>query len=396
MVGRETQVRVISGAVVLLALAATPTAAPKATAMQVTAPSASEVRRLQLAPFYKKYLSAGGLPIVSSARVSDYALREAGYLVDAMLRRRPDVRRALIAARLRVVVMAYDEFTTNVPEHAHLPSAYWDKRARGLGPGKGGTVVSVGEENLLGYRGDPYPTESIFVHEFAHAIYERGLVAIDRGFEPALRRAYQAAMKRGLWKGKYASRNLTEYWAEITQSWFDTNRENDFDHNHVNTRVELERYDKPAARLLAKVFGNNSWRYTPPDQRLSQAHLRGYSPARAPRFRWPARVLTAFRAYQRGANLTALAPIPLPRLPATRSKQSTTHTRVRVTNRRNHAVRLYWIDWRGSRRLYHTLTSRTSSDQHTYAGHTWLVTDMNDRPLVLFEAAAKPGIITVR
>jgi len=27
-----------------------------------------------------------------------------------------------------------------------------------------------------------------------------------------------------------------EYWAEAVQSWFDTNREPDHDHNHVNTR----------------------------------------------------------------------------------------------------------------------------------------------------------------
>ena len=32
---------------------------------------------LKLNPFYKKYVSAGGYPIVSSQRVNDYALKEA-------------------------------------------------------------------------------------------------------------------------------------------------------------------------------------------------------------------------------------------------------------------------------------------------------------------------------
>ena len=47
-------------------------------------------------------------------------------------------------------------------------------------------------------------------------------------------------MEEGLWKGKYAATNFHEYWAEGVQSWFDTNRENDHDHNHVNTREELK------------------------------------------------------------------------------------------------------------------------------------------------------------
>ena len=33
--------------------------------------------------------------------------------------------------------------------------------------------------------------------------------------------------------------NHHEYFAEGVQSWFDNNRENDHDHNHVNTRAEL-------------------------------------------------------------------------------------------------------------------------------------------------------------
>jgi len=45
---------------------------------------------LGLGPFYTKYVSAHGLPVVGSAKVSDFALREAAYLVDQMLGHRPD------------------------------------------------------------------------------------------------------------------------------------------------------------------------------------------------------------------------------------------------------------------------------------------------------------------
>ena len=44
---------------------------------------------LDLDPFYKKYISVGGYPVVSSERVSDYALLEAVYLIETMLAKRP-------------------------------------------------------------------------------------------------------------------------------------------------------------------------------------------------------------------------------------------------------------------------------------------------------------------
>ncbi len=56
---------------------------------------------------------------------------------------------------------------------------------------------------------------------------------VDPTFDGRLKKAYNDAMQQGLWKGKYASVNHHEYFAEGVQSWFDNNRENDHDHNHV-------------------------------------------------------------------------------------------------------------------------------------------------------------------
>jgi len=123
-----------------------------------------------LDPFYEKYLSYKGFPIVSSAKVSDYALKEATFPIEQMIGDREDIIDALIENKVHLAIMAPDELTTNIPEHATLePKAYWDKRARGLGASKDRPAVSVGEENLLNYPGDPYSTESIMIHEFAHA-----------------------------------------------------------------------------------------------------------------------------------------------------------------------------------------------------------------------------------
>ncbi len=245
--------------------------------------------------FYRKYVDADGYPILASARVSDYALKEAAYLVTKLLAHRPDVKRAMVASGSRLVILAYNEFTTDLPEFAHFkPKDYWDARARGTGGSRTDPYCSCGEENLLGYPGDPYPTENILIHEFAHNIHLRGLVNVDPTFDTRLKKAYDRAMAKGLWKGAYASVNRFEYFAEGTQSWFNTNRENDHCHNWVNTRRELIDYDPTLASLCREVFGDSKWVYTKPTTRL-HGHLKGYDPSRAPRFVWPKR-LNAARA----------------------------------------------------------------------------------------------------
>lgn len=262
----------------------------------------SPPKSLNLPAFYSKYVSAGGYPVVSSKHVNDYALKEAAYLINLMLANRPDVKKAMIKSGSRLVVMAHNEFTTDIPEHSRLkPKDYWDARARGLGGSRRDPVCSCGEENLLGYRGDPYSTECILIHEFAHNIHLRGLVRIDKTFDARLKTAYELAKERGLWRGRYASVNHAEYWAEGVQSWFDNNRENDHDHNHVNTRKELQEYDPGLAKLCEEVFGKTKLVYTKPTTRL-HGHLSGYDPKKSPRFRWPERLRKAQQEILRKAR----------------------------------------------------------------------------------------------
>jgi hypothetical protein len=250
-------------------------------------PISTPPRALKLNPFYKKYTHAHGYPIVASSKVNDYALKEAAYLVDLMLAHRPDVRRVMIQGGSRLVVMAHNEYSTDVPEHSHLkPKAFWDRRARGLGGSIDDPVCSCGEENLLAYKGDPYHAESILIHEFAHNIHLRGMIRVDKTFDPRVRKAYKAAMAKGLWKGKYASVNKNEYFAEGVQSWFDNNRPPDHDHNHVDTRKELKAYDPGLAALCEEVFGKTTLVYTKPTTRL-KGHLAGYDPSKSPQFAWP-------------------------------------------------------------------------------------------------------------
>jgi predicted SprT family Zn-dependent metalloprotease len=249
--------------------------------------------------FYKKHVDVGGFSVLSSAKVADVALLEAAWVIDRMLEKRPDIRKALIASKTRFVIMGVKEFTTQMPEHSDLtPSKYWDRRARGLGATPQRPAVSCGEENLLRYTGDPYITESIIVHEFAHAIHHMGLAHIDKEFDRRLKRIYDSAMAKGLWKGKYASNNRAEYWAEGVQSYFDTNRKPDHDHNHVDTREELAEYDPDLAKLIDEVFRGSKWRYTRPEKRRNLAHLKNYNATKAPTFGWPAGLQKWYDAYQ--------------------------------------------------------------------------------------------------
>jgi hypothetical protein len=166
---------------------------------------------------------------------------------------------------------------------------YWDARARGMGGSERDPFCSCAEENLLSYPGDPYAAECILIHELAHNIHLRGMVNVDPTFDARLKATYEAAMAAGLWKGKYASVNHHEYFAEGVQSWFDNNRENDHDHNHVNTREELLEYDPRLAAICREVFGDTELRYTKPATRL-HGHLQGYDPSSEPTFEWPARL----------------------------------------------------------------------------------------------------------
>ena len=71
---------------------------------------------MYLDPFYEKYVDASGYPVVSSAKVNDYALLESAYIVDRMLAKRPDIRKAMVESGSRLIVMGYQEYSTDIPE----------------------------------------------------------------------------------------------------------------------------------------------------------------------------------------------------------------------------------------------------------------------------------------
>ncbi len=232
---------------------------------------------LHLDSFYKKYIDAGGIPIISSPNVSDSALFTAQSIINYMLQNRPDIRQELIKRNARLSIIGRAEMQTDLPEcrdwkkperddprltpgeranydkpggiASMTDKQYWDQRARGMG----GIQTSCAEENLLGIPGTRYYGENITVHEFSHNMMA-ALVAIDPKVGDTLEKAYNAARKKGLYPNQYAINTIDEYWAEGTQWWFWSNFEFYDGPTRVQTPDDLKSYDPALYAILEKVY----------------------------------------------------------------------------------------------------------------------------------------------
>lgn len=132
---------------------------------------------LKIDSFYKKYVNADGIPVVSSENVSDEALVRARKVINQLLSKRKDIKKHMVSRGCKVMIIGKDEQVCDLPEYAHICDtpeniAYWNWRARGFGGAPEHDVsASCGEENVLGLEQDKYYTESILVHEFAHIFH---------------------------------------------------------------------------------------------------------------------------------------------------------------------------------------------------------------------------------
>lgn len=216
---------------------------------------------LELDPFYKKYVNANGIHIISSRKVPDEALYKAYEIILFMTNGLPKVvLQEMVKVDTRVAIMARYEGTTDIPEHAHLEndtSLNWDVRARGLGGTVELPLTSCAEENLLCYQIDKYHAEDILIHEFAHTIHAVGILPVREDFNAILQDLLDNAISQGKYNNTYAATNIWEYWAEGVQNWFDVNAEvpaPDGKHNAVNTREEMRDYDIDLYQIIGEYF----------------------------------------------------------------------------------------------------------------------------------------------
>ncbi len=218
---------------------------------------------LNIDPFYKKYVNADGIPVVSSMNVNDSALIRASKVITQVLSKREDVKKAMIAKGCKVMIIGEKEEVCDIPEYAEICDtpeniAYWNKRARGFGGApEHDFSASCGEENVICLPGDRYKGESILVHEFAHIIHMVGIVGVNPKFDNELETLLHKSIEKGLWKDTYAISNKEEYFAEAVQSFFNCNKyseEPNGVHNSINTREKLKSYDLDMYNLLLQYF----------------------------------------------------------------------------------------------------------------------------------------------
>lgn len=230
--------------------------------------------------FYEKYADAFGIPVVSSAKVSDAALLVGRDVINYMLLKRPDVRKVMIGMKARLSIMAWSEMQTDLPEYSDwkkpdfsdgrltpgerenyykpggiasmTDKGYWNERARGMG----GTQTSCAEENILGFPGTKYYGENILVHEWSHNIMFALQVA-DPNLYKQIQLAYNHAKQKGLYKGQYAINTVEEYWAEGSQWWFWSNYEFYDGNIRVQSPADLKAYDPALYNILDQVYAGH-------------------------------------------------------------------------------------------------------------------------------------------
>jgi hypothetical protein len=201
--------------------------APPARAGLVSAPPPGLLKLDYL--YYRKYVNAGGVHILASGDVDDAALQKMKRIVDTMLSRDEAVRKQVVARLQRVLLIPRGRGMTSMPEYVNLDQLFpleggqtWDQRTQGVAWTDFIPYSSCSEANLLRrpYPEDRYPNESICIHEFAHTVWEAGIVFHDPGAQARLDAAFAAAKGRGFLGNTYAANNPGEYWAEGVQGWF--------------------------------------------------------------------------------------------------------------------------------------------------------------------------------
>ena len=231
---------------------------------------------LGLDPFYRKYVDAMGIPVVSSDKTPDAALLMARDIVQFMLSERPDLRHELIRKKWKLAIMAETELTYDIPEHRKfrpLPKVdderltqqqkdnyykpggvgsmtgeqYWNGRGRGFGGEPNGeNTTSCAEENLLGYPGTRYFGSSICVHEFSHGIMRGAIYTVDPEYRKAVEEAYASAKAKALPTAVgYNGNNMNEYWAGGIEA---------FTRSNGRTPAWLQENDPRLLELVKKVI----------------------------------------------------------------------------------------------------------------------------------------------
>ena len=218
---------------------------------------------LNAAPYYQKYLNAGGIPILAPESVPDAELRRAQATLFGMVADRPDLLDVLASQNTRILLYDRDKGgPSQLPEFADDA----DSKFSGVF-----AETSYGQA-VVAPAMTTYHCNETLIHEIAHAL-DYAILTQDwrafreSGFKQARNQAYLSAMEAGLWTGRYESTSSHEYWAELVVHWLRP----DIFRTQFGLS-DLSEMDSKAARLIEHYLGNPT---LPDFCKTSQFFIRG-------------------------------------------------------------------------------------------------------------------------
>ena len=355
------------------------------------APPAAVRDFFDLDPFYQQWINVEGFPVLASAIVSPYAMKEAAWQIKQMIGHRSDILKALAELTYYFTVSGYNEVLSDIPEFPIRPKSqfHYDADSHAWLCEFGCRTILVNESNIL--RG-----WSSILHEMAHAIH---LLVFDHEvystFDNRLKTLYNAAMEKGLWLGYYAAANRYEYWARGgVEAWFSVGNL-----PFIQTREALEAYDPSLAQLVAEVFGDNDWQFTPIQTRTHLPHLQGFDPQLAPMQEIPSDIVEARKELRNPViserkewvNLPTYDPSLIPRLNGSRNKSD--WTVIFFVNGSDYDILLYWILSDGTEAFITRIPFLASPIRalDCEVGDLLVAKDTTGRNIAVFQAVEKAG-----
>ena len=355
-------------------------------------PPPQEVRDFfDLDPYYQQWINVRGFPVLASAEVRPYTVKEAAWQIGHMVGHRPDILKAMAQIKARFSIVPHNKHLPEIPEYDFgRLNFFWEMRARGVG----GRTTTSPEENII--CGDSNYCYAELIHEFAHQLHHWGF-GFGSMFDNRLETMYNAALKEGLYQNRYAGSNRHEYWAESVGSWFNGPHPG----NVAHTREALKEYDPRLATLLTEVFGDGSWRYTPPATRTHLPHLQGFNPQEAPIYQRPQRLLELEQQLRdpnsdgggKWVNLELYHPSALSHLEDLTTSGS--HTEFLFGKLIGTDLALYFFNADGKKILYQYVTTPDFWAVHTVVGAIWLIEDHTGKALAVFRAEKEVGRVLV-
>lgn len=91
-------------------------------------------------------------------------------------------------------------------------------------------------------------------------------------------------------------------------------------------------------------------------------------------------------------NLKWIAAVPDVKPPKSKPGSFTVIT---FQNKRDHRIKLYWVDYGGSLKLYGEIDKGAERQQNTYSDAVWLVADEKDKPLGYFVSGQKMALAVI-